>query len=350
MPNLSDYKELYHYDNKRSLVVNQMTGDIRMMKILSHYDEGVYAYIIAHKEKHIPNIFEIYKDGNNNLIVIEELIQGNTFDIVIMDQTIPYKTKLKYFLDLLDGLSFLHSAPNPIIHRDLKPSNIMLTEKGEVKILDYDAAKIYKPDSSGDTTFLGTDGVAAPEQYGFMQSDPRSDIYAVGKMLTNAFPNDTRILKIAAKASSFDPSNRYSNARELSDALTRKISPNHKLKNPFPPPGFRTRKLWKMILATIFYLFNILNLIGFHGSDDPVMNTACIIFYILIVLVGLDICNSWTGIFDILPLVNHKNFFIRSLFKFLFICAAAVILTTIIALVLVILKNINEELGPILPG
>ena len=41
MHNFSEYKELYHYDNKRSLVRNEMTGDVRMMKILPHYDEDV---------------------------------------------------------------------------------------------------------------------------------------------------------------------------------------------------------------------------------------------------------------------------------------------------------------------
>ena len=184
MHNLSEYKELYHYDSKRSLVMNELTGVVYMMKTLTTYDEGVYEYLKNNKERHIPEIYFYTKDENNNLIVVEEVVQGNTFDVII-NKDMPDKEKLKYFYELLEGLSFLHNAPEPIIHRDLKPSNIMITKKGELKILDYDAAKIYKPDSSGDTTKLGTEGVTAPEQYGFMQSDPRSDIYAVGKMLEN---------------------------------------------------------------------------------------------------------------------------------------------------------------------
>ena len=154
MPNFADYKELYHYDEKRSLVRNEMTGDVRMMKKLSHYDESVYSYLYANPEKHIPRIIELYKDAYGSLYVIEEFVQGNTFDVLISDQTMPDNKKLKYFLDLLEGLTFLHNTPNPIIHRDLKPSNIMVTENGDVKILDYDAAKVYKPNSTGDTTFL----------------------------------------------------------------------------------------------------------------------------------------------------------------------------------------------------
>ncbi len=224
MNNFAEYKELYHYDSKRSLVINQVTGDIRMMKRLEHFDENVYAYLYANGNEHVPKIYGLYKDSQN-LIVIEEVIQGNTFDIIINDKNMPANKKLGMFLELLEGLTFLHNAPSPIIHRDLKPSNIMVTTEGKVKILDYDAAKIYKPDSNGDTTFIGTVGVAAPEQYGFMQSDPRSDVYAVGKMLAVAFPNDSRIQKIAARASSFDPKDRYTNAQELSDVLSKKLSP-----------------------------------------------------------------------------------------------------------------------------
>lgn len=319
--------------------MNQITGDIRMKKTLSHYDENVYFYLFANKNKHIPVIHGLYKDASNNLIVLEEYVQGNTFDIMMSDQNIPAKQKLAYFLDLLEGLNFLHNAPTPIIHRDLKPSNIIITENGEVKILDYDAAKIYKPDSNGDTTFLGTVGVAAPEQYGFMQSDPRSDIYAVGKMLATTFPNDARILKIALKASSFDPANRYTNARELSDVLDRRLSPNLKLKSPFPPPGFRTRKWWKMILAIFFYLFVIALLINFHGNDDPMINTACIIITIVLTLISLDICTSWTGMFDMLPFVTHKNFFLRSLFKILYIVTTFLVLVIIAAFILLFIKS-----------
>lgn len=333
---------MYHYDNKRSLVMNQVTGDVRMMKTLSHYDENVYAYIYANKDKHIPEIIEFFKDSNNNLIVIEEYVQGNTFDIVINDQSMPYKTKLKYFLDLLEGLSFLHSAPAPIIHRDLKPANIMVTDKGDVKILDYDAAKIFKPENTRDTTLLGTAGMAAPEQYGFMQSDPRSDVYAVGMMLARAFPNDSRIQKIASIATTFDPNGRYTNAQELSDVLSKRLSPTLKLKPIFPPPGFRTRKWWKMIIATFFYLYVISLLIGYHGSDDPLTNNMCLILTIVLILVALDICNSWSGLFDTLPFITHKNRALRYLFKVLYILAAFVVLFIIAVFSMVIIMKISN--------
>ena len=306
--------------------MNQMTGEIRMMKRLSYFDETVYAYLVQHNDKHIPKIYEFYRDQNNSLIVIEEFIPGNTFDVIINDHNMTDKTKLSYFMQLLEGLAFLHNAPNPIIHRDLKPANIMVTSEGVVKILDYDAAKTYKPDRDSDTTLLGTNGVAAPEQYGFMQSDPRCDIYAVGKMLSAAFPNNASLRKIADRASSFNPNDRYLNASELADVLAGRISPTLKVKRLFPPPGFRTRKWWKILLAILFYPCYLWLLIGFHGSDNSIENTVMIVMLALFAIVTIDICFSWSGFFDILPFVTHKNIFLRALFKIIFSAVAIVVI------------------------
>lgn len=322
-----EHKEIYRYDNKRSLVMNEATGEICMQKTLTHYDESVYSYLSSNREKHIPAVYSYAKDDNGNLIVIEEFVQGDSFDAIINDRSMNDNDKLRFFLDLLEGLSFLHSAPQPIIHRDLKPSNIMVSNMGEIKILDYDAAKTYKPDSNDDTTHLGTVGVAAPEQYGFMQSDPRSDVYAVGKMLKTAFPNNSKIQVIADKATSFDPNNRYSNASELSDALSGKISPKMKLKPLFPPPGFRTRKWWKIVLAAAFYPFALYIILGLTLSNGPLLEEILDkIFLALFVFIAIDICNSWTGIFDILPFTKHKNFFVRYPAKLIFVALAAAVL------------------------
>ncbi len=341
MSGLSEYKELYHYDNKRSLVRNEMTGDVRMMKILPHYDEDVYAYLFANPEKHIPKIYEYYKDASGNLIVIEEFIQGNTFDVLISDTTMKDKAKLGYFLELLEGLDYLHNAPKPIIHRDLKPANIMITEKGEVKILDYDAAKIYKPGNTGDTTYLGTEGVAAPEQYGFMQSDPRSDVYAIGRMLAAAFPGNQRIQNIAAKATAFDPAGRYNNARELSDVLAGKLSPTFKLKPLFPPPGFRSKKIWKMFIAAPLYVWGIYYVIMFGASSNTLYERIVLkVFLGIFLLAAIDICTSWTGIYDMLPFINHKNRFLRYLFRFIYMIAVFLVLMLITILMVIVLNHI----------
>jgi len=327
MHDISKYKELYHYDSKRTLVIDKMTGEVWMMKRLSYYEEEVYRYLMEHKNVHIPSVEDYFKDDENNLIVIEEIVQGNSFDVIINDHNMPEKVKLEYFRQLLAGLSFLHKASTPIIHRDLKPSNIMITDRGEVMILDYDAARIYKPDSSGDTTHLGTSGMAAPEQYGFMQSDPRSDIYAVGRMIKAAFPGNKRLQKIAAKASSFDPAERYSTAEMLSDVMLNHKTAISGIKPLFPPPGFRTHTWWKIMLAVASYPFLLAFSVGsfvydFHGVETVLFG----IYITLFILICIDVCNSWTGLFDILPFIKHRHFLVRSLFKLIFITLIGVAL------------------------
>lgn len=92
---------------------------------------------------------------------------------------------------ILERLRTLHELDEPIIHRDLKPKNILLIEDNEtvdgdmpeIALIDYDTARIYKEEASSDTFFMGTKETAAPEQYGFAQSDVRTDLYGVGKTL-----------------------------------------------------------------------------------------------------------------------------------------------------------------------
>ena len=77
------------------------------------------------------------------------------------------------------ALSYLHSQKPVIIYRDMKPANVMLKPEGNIKIIDFGIAREYKEQKLADTTVLGTKGYAPPEQYGG-QTDPRSDIYALG--------------------------------------------------------------------------------------------------------------------------------------------------------------------------
>ena len=82
-------------------------------------------------------------------------------------------------MQLCDALSYLHSQNPPIIYRDMKPANVMLKPEGNIKIIDFGIAREYKEQNLADTTVLGTKGYAPPEQYSG-QTDPRSDIFALG--------------------------------------------------------------------------------------------------------------------------------------------------------------------------
>ena len=79
----------------------------------------------------------------------------------------------------------LHTSETPIIHRDIKPSNVILSQDGQVYLLDMNVAKWYDPEKIDDTRHMGTRYYAAPEQmgYGMKASSPKADVYALGVLL-----------------------------------------------------------------------------------------------------------------------------------------------------------------------
>ena len=168
------YQTVRTIDDKKSIVLDTSNGLLYFKKILSVYNISVFSWLRENKNPKIPQIKSFRQDGDQ-LIVIEEFIQGKTLDEKL-EEGISFSEKKRILMDICEGLTFLHGAKPPIIHRDLKASNIMLTEDGNVKIIDYDAAKIYVKNEKSDTVLIGTHGIAAPEQYGFAQSDARTDI------------------------------------------------------------------------------------------------------------------------------------------------------------------------------
>ena len=88
------------------------------------------------------------------------------------------------------------------------------------KEIDYDAAKVFHRGKNEDTTLIGTVGRAAPEQFGFAQSDARTDVYSMGCLVRELLPNDKRFSGIIAKATAMDPKDRYQTVAELKGALS----------------------------------------------------------------------------------------------------------------------------------
>lgn len=137
-------------------------------------------------------------------------------------------------------LERLHGMDSPVIHRDIKPENIILSPDGEPMLIDFGIARNYRDGQGADTVFMGTRRTAAPEQYGYTQTDQRTDLYALGVtltwLLTGSYDAEAlegadcpnRLKRCLRKAVSFDPSNRYSSAKEMGHALSRAVRPERK--------------------------------------------------------------------------------------------------------------------------
>lgn len=154
--------------------------------------------------------------------VVEEYVSGNTLsaEIEAGRRFSPAEVK-NIMLQLLDGMAAFHQAG--IIHRDIKPSNIILQGEQQARLLDFGVAREMHRENSPDTRAFGTSGYAPPEQYGFGQTDARSDIYALGVTMKELLEegNHGWLTAVLGKCTALDPKDRYQNADELKAALLR---------------------------------------------------------------------------------------------------------------------------------
>ena len=210
---LSCYEEIsqLNKEHRVSIVRHSGTGKIYVKKVLSVYSLAVYSALYDRPVKHTPRICALYED-RGTLTVIEEYISGDSLEEVLeICGSLPEQETIRIAIMLCRILEELHSFTPPLIHRDIKPSNILVTEDGEIVLLDMNAAKFMNTDKAADTRLLGTPGFAAPEQFGFGSSTTATDLYAVGvlmDMLLGRRPATPGLQKIIGKCRELDPANR----------------------------------------------------------------------------------------------------------------------------------------------
>ena len=192
------------------------------------------------RHSNLPTIVDVI-DSDENFLIVMDYIEGNTLEKLLYENGAQNQEKVvSWAIQLCDVLDYLHSRPAPIIYRDMKPSNIMLKSDGNVVLIDFGTAREFKERNIADTTCLGTQGYAAPEQFGGMgQTDGRTDIYCLGAtmyhLLTGHNPSEppyemypithwnnklsNGLEKIVQKCIQKNPEDRYQNARELKYAL-----------------------------------------------------------------------------------------------------------------------------------
>ena len=162
------------------------------------------------------------QDGEN--LVLEEYIQGDTLDFLLRDALFSQEETRSIAKQICRALWILHSMG--AVHRDVKPDNVIL-RGSEAVLIDFDAARLHKPERAADTQVLGTTGFAAPEQYGLSQSDARSDIYSLGILInimcTGCHPSrrlaDGSLGWIVLRCTQVNPQKRYKNTLRLLEVL-----------------------------------------------------------------------------------------------------------------------------------
>ncbi|MGN0413916.1 MAG: protein kinase [Agathobacter sp.] len=161
--------------------------------------------------------------------ILREYIEGVPLNEFVMENYMTEEIILDIAIELAELMKSFHSLQPPVIHRDIKPENIIVKEDGSLALIDFGISRVYKENGTSDTVFCGTEDFAPPEQYGFMQTDIRSDIYSFGVVLSwlitgKAKPMKkplTKLERVATKCCAFSPNRRYKNDGALLKDLHR---------------------------------------------------------------------------------------------------------------------------------
>lgn len=199
-------------------------------------NQGVWSLIESCGCARLPKVEATYSLPDQ-FVVVYDFVPGQTLEeLVTAKKRLAPQEAASLAADICEAAAALHSRG--VVHRDLSPRNVIVAADG-AHLIDLGIARMRVEGASRDTTSLGTRGFASPEQYGFAQTDARSDVYAIGKllgyMLTGLQPDgdeyeralrdtdatDSRLAEIVVRACSFEPSSRYQSAAEMARALGR---------------------------------------------------------------------------------------------------------------------------------
>ncbi|HVI07453.1 MAG TPA: protein kinase [Candidatus Binatia bacterium] len=151
-----------------------------------------------------PNICTIYavekfpgENGQTQSFIAMELLEGATLDMRLRSGATPLDRMLDWAIQMADALDAAHSKG--IIHRDIKPANVFVTQRGQVKVLDFGLAKLSRPEMEMKTigatqdspamqltspgATVGTIAYMSPEQARGEELDPRTDLFSLGVMI-----------------------------------------------------------------------------------------------------------------------------------------------------------------------
>lgn len=188
----------------------------------------------------IPKAYRIFEE-NGEVYLVREYIEGMSLAQMVLQKGGISEAEICRISRKICQTAEQFQNPNePMIHRDIKPENIVVTPGGEVVFIDFGTMRSYKKDGSRDTFVVGTRGTAAPEQYGYTQTDQRTDVYAIGQtmlyMVSESYEMNQlsecavsrRMKKIIEKACSFEPDKRYGDAAQLRRAVEKCQANNRK--------------------------------------------------------------------------------------------------------------------------
>lgn len=274
---LEKYKVLDKLDSRNSvyLVRDVSTGSLWVKKFIEKDSVGVYGKLMSIRQDNIANVKEMYL-SEDGAVVIEQYAVGKSISSFIENGCLFTVSQVRHVaMQLCDALQCLHK--NNIVHRDVTVNNVIISDEGNVKLIDMGISRIKDPYKTSDTHLMGTPGFAAPEQFGFRQTDERADIFSLGVlmnvMLTGELPSEEiycknyRLKRIISRSIELEPENRYKKVSEIKRRLITMPTEKDNGLTAFlkEMPGVRTMTPWKMIVAGAIYTVLVFTFLLMNG-------------------------------------------------------------------------------------
>ena len=232
---------------------------------------GVWATLVECDSARLPRVEATYEMPNEFVVVCDYVPGENLEQLVAARGHLGKKDALQIVTQLCEAVGALHARG--IIHRDISPTNVIVAADG-AHLIDLGIARFRVEGATRDTTQLGTYGFASPEQYGFAQTDARSDVYSLGRMLgyllTGVMPAEgekyeaaleddslvsSDLRAVIQRASAMEPSARYQSAGAFAAALNgEEVAGPEMPVDSVEPPAFETapqRRGWVKVLLAV---------------------------------------------------------------------------------------------------
>lgn len=199
---------LRHKELRKDMVLHSLPNQL-----------SIYEKLCKIKTPNLPEIYDAIT-MDDGLIVFEEYIDGMNIAQIMESGRYRYSGAKKVLVGVCNALFILHKYG--FVHRDIKPENVMVDKTGRVVLIDFNASRKMSVNSR-DTVIMGTVGYVSPEQLGILQSDERTDIYALGVllnvMITGKHPSEKvasgRVGRIVRKCTNVNPNDRYQSVKKF---------------------------------------------------------------------------------------------------------------------------------------
>ena len=282
---------LSSFNETTTLRMNEQTRELFVVKEIDDAAVAYYAAAASIQNEHLVPIRYV-GTLNGKTVMVRDYISGRPLSMLLNGgKVFSANEAVRIAREVALGLDALHRAR--LAHRDINPNNIIITTDGHARIIDFGIMRQYGMDQSHDTRILGTVGYAAPEQFGFTESDARTDIYALGvllnMMLTGHLPNEQlphgAVGRIVKKATAIDPGKRYQSAAKLAKDLQDISYGDTKADSLFPYiPGFRCGKAGVTVLSVIAHFFMFIfiawRIYIVRSFADGILSAVIIVFVI----------------------------------------------------------------------